>query len=145
MKRAVGKLAFFLLLDLESSGVGRQISSCRHETNEIIRAVVGVKSPNTIMKRMNALLSYYRWHKINMEGTCYPIQEGQLWQYLRSGRETSDQASSPTYGPRGFGDSQNGLGCESVTGCPVDVCPPTTDVVLQMSQFGCLPCPINYA
>ena len=40
MKRAVGKLGFFLHLDLESSGVGRQISSCPHETNETIRAVV---------------------------------------------------------------------------------------------------------
>ena len=83
MKRAVGKLSFFLHLDLQSSGVGRQMSSCPHKT-EISRAVVGVKSPNAIMKRTNALLSYYRWHRINMEGTCYPLQEGQLWQYLRS-------------------------------------------------------------
>ncbi len=93
MKRAVGKLAFFLHLDLQSRGVGRQISSCPHETDEVIRAVVGVKSHNTIMKRMNALLSYYRWHKINMEGTCHPIQEGQLWQYLRSMAEDGSAAT----------------------------------------------------
>ena len=83
-------------LDLESSGLGRQISSCPHETNEIIRAVVGVKSPNTIMKRMHALLSYYRWHKINMEGTCGPIQEGQLWQYLRSMADDGSAATKPS-------------------------------------------------
>ena len=45
MKRAVGKLSFFLHLDLQSSGVGRQLIFCPHETDEIIRAVVGVKSP----------------------------------------------------------------------------------------------------
>ena len=96
MKRVVGKLAFFLHLDLQSSGVGRQISACPHETNEIFR---GVKSPTTIMKRMNALLSYYsyyRWHKIHMEGTCYPTQEGQLWQYLRSMAEDGSAATKPS-------------------------------------------------
>ena len=36
------------------------------------------------MKRANALLSYYRWHCVNVEGNCYPLREGQLWQYLTS-------------------------------------------------------------
>ena len=93
MKRAVGKLSFFLHLDLQSSGVGRQLISCPHETDEIIRAVVGVKPPNTLMKRINAFLSYYRWHSIHMEGTCYPLQEGQLWQYLRSMAEVGSAAT----------------------------------------------------
>ncbi len=81
-------------MDLQSSGVGRQMSSSLHETDEIIRAVVGVKSPmQHHMKRTNALLSYYRWHSINMEGNCYPLQEGQLWQYLRS---MADDGSAAT-------------------------------------------------
>ena len=161
MKRAVAKLAFFLHLDLQSSGVGRQISACPQETNEIIR-VVGVKSPNTIMKRMNALLSYYRWDKINMEGTCYPMQEGQLWQNLRSmaddgsaattpssmvqavrfawfssrnpaGRETGDKTSSSTFRAGSVSHSQDGFGRESDVGYQIDVCSPSTDVILQMS------------
>ena len=44
MERAVGKLSFFLHVDLQASGVGRQFMSCPHETDAIIRAVVGVKS-----------------------------------------------------------------------------------------------------
>ena len=35
----------------------------------------------------------HRWHKINMEGTCYPLQEGQLWQYLRSMAEDGSAAT----------------------------------------------------
>ena len=45
------------------------------------------------MKRTNALLSYYRWHSVNMDGNCYPLQEGQLWQYLRS---MADDGSAAT-------------------------------------------------
>ena len=93
MKRAVGKLSFFLHVGLQASGVGRRLISCPHETDALIRAVVGVESPNTIMKRTNALLSYYRWHSVNMDGNCYPLQEGQLWQYLRS---MADDGSAAT-------------------------------------------------
>ena len=83
--RAIAKVQCFLELSLEDSGVGRQLA--HEDTDEgrsqVLDAVLGTKSPATVVKRMNALLHYNRWHLIHLAGCCIPLDEHSVWLYLR--------------------------------------------------------------
>ena len=84
-KKATAKILCFLELSLEDSGVGRQLA--HEDTDEgksqVLDAVLGTKSPATVVKRMNALLHYNRWHLIHLAGCCIPLDERSVWLYLR--------------------------------------------------------------
>jgi hypothetical protein len=83
--RAIAKMRCFLELSLEDSGVGRQLANedTEEKQNQILAAVLGTRSPATIVKRMNALLHYNRWHLVNLAGCCLPLDEQSVWLYLR--------------------------------------------------------------
>ena len=66
MEGALQKWKFLLLLDPSFSEVGRQLELEDEDTqNLVLCSVMGVKSPNTVMKRANAIMMYYRWHAIH--------------------------------------------------------------------------------
>ena len=83
LKSAVDKWNFFLSLDTEASTVGRQIASDPHDADSIVTAVLGTKSPNTALKRINALLSFHRWACVNDIDLIIPFDEQVCWKYIQ--------------------------------------------------------------
>ena len=65
-KHAVAKWILFLKSDLSASQVGLQIESDMDAAEDIVLAVLGVKSPGTALKRANSVLSYHRWHSTTL-------------------------------------------------------------------------------
>ena len=59
MKYALSKLDFLLRLKPRASRVGSQIIADPQDTDQILLAVIGAKSPNTVVKRANAMLSFF--------------------------------------------------------------------------------------
>jgi hypothetical protein len=45
---------------------------------------MGVKSPNTVMKRANAIMMYYRWHAVHGHFPFLPFNESDVWQFVLS-------------------------------------------------------------
>ena len=76
LKSAVDKWNFFLSLDTDASTVGRQIASDPHDADNIVTALLGTKSPNTSLKRKNALLSFHRWACVCDIDQVIPFDEG---------------------------------------------------------------------
>ena len=63
---ALQKWRFLIMLDPQASDVGSQlVGKDEQETELVLTSVMGVKSPNTVLKRANALLLYYRWNSVN--------------------------------------------------------------------------------
>lgn len=75
-----------LMLAPEASGVGRQLIAEVHEESrsEVLAAVIGTRSPSTVVKRVNSLLHFYRWHMVTFEDRdVFPLYEPSVWEYIR--------------------------------------------------------------
>ena len=61
--RAIAKLKCLLEIGLEFSGVGRQLEGKATEQGrrDVLLAILRTCSPGTVIKRVNALLHFYRW------------------------------------------------------------------------------------
>ena len=61
MKGALSKWKFIVMLDVARSEVGWQSIDADADTVEtVLISFMGVKSPNTVLKRANAVMLYYR-------------------------------------------------------------------------------------
>ena len=73
-----------------ASEVGRQIVMCYRKDPKgddcmsMLKAVFGVKSPSTLLKRAGALKRYYKWIEENLGKTTYalPFFEPHVWEYF---------------------------------------------------------------
>ena len=98
-ERALAKLLVVIEYSLESSSTGRHIASIgdgnpsASESFHILDAVVGLRSPNTIMKRANSLLSFVHWCSRSRAGDANPFNETTLWAYLSELRDTNAAAT----------------------------------------------------
>lgn len=86
---AIGKFLILLRFNLDASTTGKQIlDACQHDPEqqhayEIVNAVLGVKSPATLMKRANALLAFTRWFVRFGSAEINPFQEHVVWEYFQ--------------------------------------------------------------
>lgn len=71
------------MLDPAQSDVGKQLID-PSDDDLMLHSVIGVRSPNTVLKRANALLMYYRWHVINGQSSFLPFDEVDVWNYVLS-------------------------------------------------------------
>lgn len=98
---AVGKLLIVVHHCLLASECGRHIIALgngpRQEQGaaDVIHAVVGVKSPYTLAKRANSLLSFLRWVANQGIDDVNPFTEDVVWRYMVSLR---DSCAAPTKG-----------------------------------------------
>ena len=96
---AVAKLVIVVSHCLPASAVGRHISDLGSMESqsagaaEVVGASVGVRSPNTLIKRANSLLSFLRWSAGQDESPPNPFIELLVWKYLRSLRDSSASAT----------------------------------------------------
>ena len=90
------KWNFFLSLDTNASTVGRQIASDPHDADNIVTAVLGTKSPNTSLKRINALLSFHRWACVCDIDQVIPFDEKVCWKYIQYLHDAKISASRAT-------------------------------------------------
>ena len=83
MHNAIGKWRFLILVNTACSEVGRQLEETPVEQVDLVlSSVMGVKSPNTVLKRANAVMLYYRWHAVNGTTPFLPFEECDVWQYV---------------------------------------------------------------
>ena len=100
-ERALSKLLVVIEFALDASSTGRHISSAcggrsmRADAFQILDAVVGLRSPHTILKRANALQGFLQWCAHHRIGGDNPFNEETLWAYLSDLR---DNHASPTKG-----------------------------------------------
>ena len=92
-KHAIAKWILFLKSDLTASQVGRQIEHDVDSAEDIVLAVLGVKSPSTALKRANSVLSYHRWHSTTYDNCPIPFDESCCWMYLKHLKEIEAPAS----------------------------------------------------
>ena len=92
-KHAVAKWILFLKSDLTASQVGIQIENDVDSAEDIVLAVLGVKSPSTALKRANSVLSYHRWHSTTYDNCPIPFVENCCWMYLKHLKEIEAPAS----------------------------------------------------
>ncbi|CAL1131406.1 unnamed protein product [Cladocopium goreaui] len=91
---ALQKWRFLVMLDPQASDVGRQlVGKDEQETELVLTSVMGVKSPNTVLKRANALLLYYRWNSVNGYFPMVPFNEEDIWRYVQEQTGRSSSAS----------------------------------------------------
>ena len=96
---AVNKLLIVLRHCLLASSTGRHIIALGTEqmqvsgAHSVLQAVLGVKSPATLIKRANSLLSFLRWLAKNGIQEVNPFTEEMVWQYLKSLRESNAPAT----------------------------------------------------
>ena len=85
-RRALTKLRFFLELVAGHCRVAEQLDKERtvEAQNDILSAIIGTRSPNTTLKRVNALLAFYRWMVVNMEENFAPLSQASAWAYVRN-------------------------------------------------------------
>ena len=59
---------------------------------------MGVKSPSTVMGRANSMLSFLRWHTVNLPSEPFlPLRESHAWEYvsfLSSSKAPASRASA---------------------------------------------------
>ena len=85
---AVGKWHSILKSCLIASDVGRKIAALdehwtqSQEAEEIIRAVLGVRSPTTAISRANAILRFLRWSSEMPSSADIPYTEDSAWKYV---------------------------------------------------------------
>lgn len=83
LRNALMKWKFLVLLDAKCSEVGRQLDlSDGSQMELVLGSAMGVKSPNTFLKRANALMLYDRWNAINASASFLPFDEGNVWRYV---------------------------------------------------------------
>ena len=96
---AISKLLIVLKHRLTASVTGRHILALGDETlqaegaRSIVDAVVGVRSPATLVKRANSLLSFLRWVAHACDDGADPFCEGVLWQFFTFLKDTSAPAT----------------------------------------------------
>ena len=96
---AIGKFLVLLRHNLEVSITGKQIlDECHHDQHqqrayEIVDAVLGVKSPATLIKRANALLAVMRWCARVGKTDANPFQEHVVWEYFQHLKSTGAPAT----------------------------------------------------
>ena len=83
MPTALPKWRFILALDFDQSEVGRQLNGV-DSMDVVLQSVIGVKSPNTVLKRANSILMYYRWHAVHGNDPFLPFSESDTWAYVIS-------------------------------------------------------------
>ena len=87
MDAAIKKLLIVLRHCMLASVAGRQILASKGEDSEdeavkILTAIVGVKSPATVVKRANSLLSYLRWAARQLASEVNRFEEQHVWAYF---------------------------------------------------------------
>ena len=86
---AIGKLLIVLRHCLLASVTGRHIISLgsvesqNAGARDIVDAVVGVRSPATLVKRANSLLSFLRWVAKTCSDVVNPFDEETVWKYFQ--------------------------------------------------------------
>ena len=94
MKGALAKWKFLVLTDCRFSEVGRQLIDADDEQVALVlTSVMGVKSPNTVLKRAGAMLMYFRWHAVHGTGNWLPFDENTVWRYIMHQSATCGAAS----------------------------------------------------
>jgi hypothetical protein len=94
MHGALAKWRFLVCLHPDSSDVGSQISDADEtQVDAVLVSVMGVKSPNTVLKRANALMMYYRWHAVNGSEAMVPFDESNVWRYVLEQTGSASSAS----------------------------------------------------
>ena len=92
--RAVNKWLVILNHNLNCSRVGLQISYSPDDSTKIIDAVLGTKSPHTVIGRANAFLSFMRWSCTMYDSEKFlPVSEDQVWKYMTHLRDTDAPAT----------------------------------------------------
>lgn len=83
MQAAVSKWFLVVRSNSSASDVGIQIERDPTHAFEILRASMGVKSPNTVLSRANAMLAYMRWHSLEFTSEPFlPMSEEHAWRYI---------------------------------------------------------------
>ena len=96
---ATGKLVIVLRHCLLARSTGRRIIDLGGVENQdagaydIVSAVVGVRSPATLIKRANTLLSFLRWFAKTGSSVENPFVEPVAWAYLQHLRDTNAPAT----------------------------------------------------
>ena len=96
---AIGKLLIVLSQNLDASSTGRHIKQlgegvdAQGEATEIVGAVVGLKSPATLVKRANSLLAFMRWCNWSGKDVDNVFQEHVVWEYFQHLKSTDAPAS----------------------------------------------------
>ena len=117
---AVSKLLIVLRHCLLASSTGRHIIALGTEQMQVagapgvLQAVLGVKSPATLIKRANSLLSFLRWLAKNGNHEVNPFTEELVWQYLQFLRESSAPATKGDSAMSAFRFAYHILGFESL-------------------------------
>jgi site-specific recombinase XerD len=60
---------------------------------ELLDAVFGLKSPNTLLKRLRAIKLYNQWQIRNFTEAWIPLSEQRVWAYMRALKEAKAPAS----------------------------------------------------
>lgn len=82
-RSAVAKWIVVLGSDLQYSQLGSYGVDISEDYEGVIDAVLGTKSPNTVLGRANAFLSFMRWFTTSFPGQQFlPISERSVWSYL---------------------------------------------------------------
>jgi len=117
---AVSKLLIVLRHCLLASSTGRHIIALGTEQMQVtgapsvLQAVLGVKSPATLIKRANSLLTFLRWLAKNGNQEVNPFTEELVWQYLQFLRESSAPATKGDSAMSAFRFAYHVLGFESL-------------------------------
>ena len=94
LHNAIMKWRFIALVDASCSEVGRQLDETDEDQMELVLcSAMGVKSPNTILKRANAMMLYYRWNAINACAAFLPFDECDVWKYVLSNSKLTSSSS----------------------------------------------------
>ena len=97
MQAAIGKWFIVIRSNTSASAIGLQIQRDPSHGLDIIRAAMGVKSPNTVLSRANAMLAYMRWHTLEMTSEpLLPLQEEHVWRYVSHLKDVHSPASRAT-------------------------------------------------
>ena len=96
--KAIAKLKCLLEIELEFSGVGRQLMSEATEQgrSDVLLAILGTRSPGTVIKRVNALLHFYRWFWTQFELEFLPMCENVAWEYIQHLRTSNAAPTKAT-------------------------------------------------
>ena len=100
MDAAINKLLIILRHSLLASAVGRQILALGSEGQQsagefaIVSAVLGTKSPFTVIKRANSLLSFLRWFAKQGLDCANPFSEEHVWAYFQYLRAPATRAAA---------------------------------------------------
>ena len=119
---AIGKLLIVLRHCLLASKTGRHIINLGTDAQQqagafdIVDSVIGVRSPNTVVKRANALLSFLRWVAKAGIYEVNPFVEPVVWSYFQHLRSTDAAASKADSCMSAFRFAFFILGFESLEG-----------------------------